>query len=500
MLSILYPSDYENHISPERRTVQQAAFRTFGCERIVGKKIAEYFTDDPVVLHVRNELFAALIRFPGLCSELSAIGKHLSAFYETLDYMKKIGVTAESNLRSILTAQSYVRFVHALSDTLERVKNEVSVPSLDRLYEVVQTDLHSEDFERFESELVQFDDVINNIQSITVGVNLDAQLRPKEAGLISINNQSFKSGNIIDRFLRLEFKKDEYCCIAPLTSATREMAYTERFQVDNAVNQAFEKVLKHTASYSVKHTVRIIEQRMQQYAGLMEEFAAIAPVLQYITRTVEAGLPLCVASPADSDTFLALDDFYDARLFEKEKRIVLNKLTLEDRDRVMILTGPNSGGKTVVMRAIAIIELFASLGIPLPAQKAAISGIPLGIFAAFSPDNGLIDKGRLEQECAALGEIYEACGNPGMVFLDEPFSTTSYGDAIELLHEFVGKMIRKEGVRLVITTHFHAFAKEMQDSGYTVCCSLGSGSEAYVLKENSISDASRAKNISEKYW
>ena len=54
------------------------------------------------------------------------------------------------------------------------------------------------------------------IKSVTIGVNLDAQLRPREAGVLSVNPESFRSGDTLHKILRLNFKEDEYTCIAAL--------------------------------------------------------------------------------------------------------------------------------------------------------------------------------------------------------------------------------------------------------------------------------------------
>ena len=87
-----------------------------------------------------------------------------------------------------------------------------------------------------------------------------------------------------------------------------------------------------------------------------------------------------------------------------------------------------------------------------------------------------------------------------MVFLDEPFSTTSYEDAVELLYEYIGKMSRKDDTILMVTTHFHQFAEEMNRSDTALCCSLGYGVDQYKLISGSVNHTSRAKNISNQYW
>lgn len=501
MFSILSPQADRQSPNPPDFHFQKEAFLSLGCDRVVGSLISDYFTDSPSVVAYRAELFGALLHSPKLREDLSRIGSLLSEFYENLSYIKQIEGDTESNLRSLLMAKNYIEVIHELADILASHSEVSSVQSLQRLSTALENQLQSEDFKQFEQELSRYQDTVNNIKSITVGVNLDAQLRPKEAGLISINDQCFKSGNVIDRFLRLEFSPDEYCCIAPLTAATKEMHYTERFQVDNAVNNAFEKVLRTASAYNIRHTARIIDERMQPYAGLMNELRAIYPVLQYITKMQNGNLPLTMATalPESSEDALIAEDFYDPRLCEKKVPIVKNSLTVKGKIQSVVLTGPNSGGKTVILRSLAMIQLFASLGIPVPARK-AVTTLPTQVFVAFAPENAAINNGRLEQECIALGRIAEACTETAIIFLDEPFSTTSYEDAVELLHEYIRKLSLKPNTRVVITTHFHGFAENLQNSDRALCCSLGYGSDRYNLICDSVSRSSRAKNISNQYW
>lgn len=62
---------------------------------------------------------------------------------------------------------------------------------------------------------------VRGIKSITIGVNLDAQLRPLEAGVVSVNKEIYKSGNVVDKMMRLDFKDDGFFCGTPLQRSTK---------------------------------------------------------------------------------------------------------------------------------------------------------------------------------------------------------------------------------------------------------------------------------------
>lgn len=489
------PSDGEKEFIEH----QKAAFMTLGCDQTVGASIAEYFTADPTVLSWRQELSRMLIASPEFRQDLSSLRGMLEDFSENLNYLHKIGESPESKLRSLLIAGDYLKIVRSLSEMLNHYDGENAPRSVRMLAKALREEFSSNEFARFEQELSRFNGVLDHVKSITVGVNLDAELRPKEAGVLSINDRVFKSGNRADRFLRLEFKRDEYCTIAPLTSATRNLSYRDRFLFDSAVNNALDRVLKETASYSIKQTATIIRGRMTPYLAILGELQALEPVLTYIQKMQDAGLPLCVADHTDKGC-PSFEGLYDPRLCDKlGGRLTANNLTLEDHRKTVILTGPNSGGKTVFWRALATATLFASLGIPISAKSAQLGRIPT-VYVAFSPENAKEDRGRLEQECAELGKIVQNCVGLSEIYLDEPFSTTSNEDAAALLSEFTDKLRQKDGTRLILTTHCREYAKDRLKDEKSLCLCLGSGAGRYTVIPDAVSEDSLAKAISDRYW
>ena len=82
----------------------------------------------------------------------------------------------------------------------------------------------------------------SKIKSITIGVNINPQLLPVEAGILSINEESFVSGNIIDRLLRADMGKNEYRCITPLEPLTRGMSVSDKTVMTAAINNGIHSV------------------------------------------------------------------------------------------------------------------------------------------------------------------------------------------------------------------------------------------------------------------
>ncbi len=492
MYSFFYPKG-KNPINKQQLS---DSFFKFNGGKIIGKNIENYFTDDILVIKYRNELFRELLISHELRNALKETRKILKEFNENFLYIKKIAPTTESALRSILTSKDYIELIDKIHLILKPF-SELGITSLNEIITSLSDERSRDDFLMFEKEIVKYEKKINNIKSVTVGINLDSQLRPKEAGLISVNTEVFKSGSIIDRFFRLEFKKDEYCCIAPLSSMT-EGEYFDRLRVDDAVNKALDSVIKCSAKRTLNDVVKIIQGRMVEYSLLADELDLIASVIRYIEECNEKGLPLSIAEFEDNDT--QIKGYYDPLLLKKKTTPIKNDMIIPKNKRIIIFTGPNSGGKTASLRALGLIYIFAVLGVPIPCEKAILSYIPKNIHVAFSPENATDSKGRLEQECEELGNILKCCDQNSMVFLDEPFVTTSPKEGEELLTEFTERFIAKDNATVFITTHFLDFARNSKNREEIMCFELGTEEKRYKIISDSVAESSNARTISEKYW
>ena len=126
--------------------------------------------------------------------------------------------SADSYLYSITEIELYVSAMELLSEGLYPMMDKFKSPALVTLAERIKELTESDYYKDLNKKLKELTSRINEVKSVTIGVNLDSKLRPDAAGVLSVNNEKFKSGELIDKILRLDFKNDEYTCIAPLGS------------------------------------------------------------------------------------------------------------------------------------------------------------------------------------------------------------------------------------------------------------------------------------------
>jgi DNA mismatch repair ATPase MutS len=144
------------------------------------------------------------------------------------------------------------------------------------------------------------------------------------------------------------------------------------------------------------------------------------------------------------------------------EQIVTNDF-IQNRDgRIIIITGPNRGGKTTLLQGIGLAQIMMQVGLYVPARKAAISicdNILTHYPALEKPEKGT---GRFGEEAQRIGVLFESATRHSLVLLNESLSSTSGGESLYLAQDIV-RVLRMLGCRVVYATHLHGLAASAQE-------------------------------------
>ena len=471
----------------------------------------EYFTTDSKVIKHRMDVFEDMLAFPEISVTLNKLIPILTDIMELRRLEADTGET-ESYLESITEIELYISSISTLNQGFSPIKESLKSEAMRTLAFRISELADSDYYKELNVKLAELTNRVRDIRSVTIGVNLDAQLRPSTAGVLSINSEPFRSGDVIDKILRLNFKDDEYTCIANLVPFSKKQSDNQKTALALAFNSAINDVYKQSLRSWKKIVQSYVLENTDFLLNLMPEIEFLVKGTELLRALKSKGLSLCKPEiPENGErVFNAVELYNPCVALKVDYEIVTNDICF-DKDNAMIyvLTGPNRGGKSVITCAIGLSVALMQLGMFVPAQSAVIS-ISDGIFTHFPTGaDDTIDKGRLGEECARLRDIFDQVSGDSLVLLDESLSSTGSFEASYIAAEVLAGLSRV-GCRCLFSTHLHELAAEIDginartapDGGAvidTLVAGIEDGKRSFKIFRQKPDGKSYARDIADKY-
>ena len=133
--------------------------------------------------------------------------------------------------------------------------------------------------------------------------------------------------------------------------------------------------------------------------------------------------------------------------------VVPMDLQLEDGKSTLIITGANTGGKTVALKTLGLLTLTAQCGIPIPAAEGSEVGVFDDIFADIGDEQSLQDNlSTFSAWIQTAARIVKAAGPSSLILLDEVGGGTDPTEGAALTMALIDGL-RARGAKTVVTTH-----------------------------------------------
>jgi DNA mismatch repair protein MutS len=198
------------------------------------------------------------------------------------------------------------------------------------------------------------------------------------------------------------------------------------------------------ASY-LDHTVSVFDRELQFYFSY----------LAYIRPLRAAGLSFSYpAVSSDDKTEQALDTFdlaLAAQLTARGETVVYNDVRLDGCERVLVISGPNNGGKTTLARTIGQLHYLARLGCPIPGRDTRLFCCDQ-IFTRFERQEDITTlSGKLQDELNRLHDALREATPDSLFILNEMFNSTTAQDALSLSRKILARISDLDALCVCVT-------------------------------------------------
>lgn len=456
---------------------------------------------DANVIRYRQAIVAELAANESLRAALAALVPQLAE----LGQPRSAGWTQESPLVQIPPRVSdlelYVDCIQALHTALS---GDVHAPGLRALHHFVDALHNGDEVRALARELPPLREQLEQVRSLTIGLNLDRDLRPAAVTLVAINTEPF----VGERSLvgRLLGREQQGGILSPKPLHTVLFGATDTSSLARDVQQV------------VRDVVEPVGQALERYQRInARSLAALAPEIAFYLGAVEMqrrlhaqGLSTCLPTVTDDEH--VLQDAYNPILaLQVESNnaaappLVPNPIDFA-QGRVIVLTGPNRGGKTTYLRAVALNQILFQAGVFVAARDAHMSPVD-AMLTHFPPlESTEPGGGRLDDEARRVRHMFDHGTARSLLLFNEPLTSTAEREALALATDVV-RALRVLGARTIFVTHLHALAERIaalnnEGDGATVASWVAETTDdapLYTIRPGTPQARSHARRIAEQH-
>lgn len=424
-------------------------------------RLADFFTRDPAVIRYRLDIVEELLRYPDLTDTLKEALPKIGYIYD----MRKVlgrGYSLDTALSSFKVLQDYTEVTDLFYDALEKV--EVKSAGLAALKQEIEEKAESEEYRNLKTDLGKVAGSFGTFRSITIGINLDENMQVAEAGIVSVNDEKFHRGTIMDRIIR-RGKDDPYRLQSTLYPVSGAAALVKDERFADGIRYALQDIYKKALTDMEPIVDSYYNINTSLYAALLPDLRFLTAVVSFINEVRSRGFSMVKPVVTDEKAGRAhIRGLYNVNLAlnRPEDGIVSNEYVNDEKGRFFILTGPNHGGKSIYAYSAGMAFALMQLGCYVPADEAAMSPVS-GIFTHFpETDTGNYGRGRLEKECERLSHILKGLRETDMLLMDESFSSTSAMEGTFIAEEVLTG-IGAIGACGIFVTHLHELSEKTEE-------------------------------------
>ena len=380
---------------------------------------------DPAIAVLRRAVLSELSGSPALRKELDRAYVALRRFRSLLEGASGVGKW-DTNRRQIDILVAVKEVIDSLGEGFSTARSP-----LNRLRQFGEQIRASEPFASL-ADLLRYDESLATLD-LRVSVGADGRIRKLEVSSIAENESN------------------------PFVSspARRLLARIELFFRGFKVSEG------EVMSRLIDAVFDGLQDVVVSFVQLLGDLEFYLGALGFADMARAAGLTVSLPDIVSATEPCALLGLFNPLLLAHGIEPVPCDITLDRHDVTVLVTGPNSGGKTRLLQSLGLAQVLAQSGLFVPAKKATIANVPGLVVSLLEETKADQREGRLGTELVRIRELFEALPPGAMVILDELCSGTNPSEGEEIF-ELVVNMLTKLGPQVFITTHFLELAAKLE--------------------------------------
>jgi DNA mismatch repair protein MutS len=231
--------------------------------------------------------------------------------------------------------------------------------------------------------------------------------------------------------------------------------YRVKFRVSSGINHIEAQILDFVARLNPEIFSRLADYCAQNADFIDEKIATFdreiqfyVAYLEHIAPLKQAGLRFCYPDvTGDTKEVYDYDGFDLAlakKLIDEKASIVCNDFYLTGQERIIVVTGPNQGGKTTFARSFGQSHYLAGIGCPVPGRAARLFHFDR-IFTHFEREEKVENlRGKLQDDLIRIHAILEQVTPRSIVVMNEIFTSTTLQDEAFLSGKVMDKLIERD--------------------------------------------------------
>lgn len=396
-------------------------------------------------------------------------GIPIGVFEDIRPHLKRVTIGASLNGEEISQIGRVLKGVRELSSFFENLKEEeIELQQLYRLSDAIQPmrKLERSIFAIVDEGGYVVDDASSKLRGIRSGIKTtEAKVREKLDNIIRGSQSRFLTDAIItmrnDRYV-IPVKAENRATFGGVVhdqSSTGQTLFIEPQSVLDLNNR-----LRQYQSEERHEVDRILSELTNDIAPNVE---SILENLELLTQFDFINAKARFAKESQATRPIISEEnhvsFIEAKhpLIEKES-VVANDLILGEEYQTMIVTGPNTGGKTVALKTLGLLQLMGQSGLHLPVEEGSRMGVFSGVFADIGDEQSIEQSlSTFSSHMTNIVDILKNIDEHSLILLDEIGAGTDPQEGAALAIAMLDQIAAK-GSYLMVTSHY----PELKAYGY----------------------------------